>query len=54
MSLEVLLVTAVMIGGLAAFVVLPTAPQEPRAREVVRLVPLALIVGVVLAWAVSR
>jgi len=49
--LETMLITAVLAGGLAAFVLFPIAGDEPRVRSWVRLVPLALIVGVVLAWA---
>jgi hypothetical protein len=48
-----MLITAVLVGAMAAFVVFPTAPQEPRGRELARVVPLALVVGVVLAWASS-
>ena len=53
-SLEIVLITAVGVGGLAGAVVLPTDPDDPWPRRLTRLVPLALIVGVVLAWASSR
>jgi hypothetical protein len=53
-SLEVVLITAGGVGALAGAVVLPTDPDDPWPRRLARLAPLALIVGVVLAWASSR
>lgn len=53
MFLETLLITAVLTGGLAFYAVRPTAPQEPIGRELARVVPLSLVVGIVLAWASS-
>jgi hypothetical protein len=51
--LATMLITAVLIGGLAFYAVRPTAPEEPLGRELARVVPLSLVVGVVLAWASS-
>ncbi|MGR7024675.1 hypothetical protein [Geodermatophilus sp. URMC 62] len=48
-SVLVTLVLALAVGGLAAAVVHPTAPQEPWRRRLVRLVPLSLVMGAVLA-----
>jgi hypothetical protein len=51
--LATMLITAALIGGLAFFAVRRTAPEEPLGRELARVVPLSLVVGVVLAWASS-
>ena len=53
MFLATMLITAVLVGGLAFYSVRPTAPEEPIGRELARVVPLSLVVGIVLAWASS-
>ena len=45
----VTLVLALAIGGLAAAVVHPSAPEEAWRRRLVRLVPLSLLMGAALA-----
>jgi hypothetical protein len=53
MVLVEILVPAILIGLICVAVVHPSAPQEPWAHRLARVVPLALIAGAVLTWASS-
>jgi hypothetical protein len=48
-----ILVPAILIALICIAVVHPSAPQEPWAHRLARVVPLSLIAGAVLTWAAS-